>query len=309
MPYGQYRYRRARPAVRPRRRAPARRPVRRKAPARPTRPFKTKVLRVLRTQNELKHRTIVLTQWLEHLPPAPPVTYEAAPIWGGGLASRNPDFIGTEGNGLSWHNLMHAFPIQQGTWQQQRVGNAINPKSFVLSGYITTNVYHNTDNKCVLPFEVHFVAWRTKDDPLGNTNTMLSAPTNMNVPIDGSATRSLYPWNKDQYTIIKHRVWRFKPPSRVQTVEADLEADPQTIQTIANPTAGSSNNPSFQRFRIKMPLKKKLTFNDGVGGNNVCRNEWFGCGFYTIDGNGAVISTAQSRASVYMAGTLFYTDP
>jgi len=264
--------------------------------------FKKRVLKVLNTTNELKIRTIVLSSWTDGS--VSPIDYDHTSIYGGGLAS---GYIGTSGTGWLIPNVLAQIPIIQGTSQQQRVGNSINVKSLNLKGYIAVSPFDGTTNPQHIPFEVHMVIYKKKNDITGSPSTILEYPNNTNGKIDGTAKTSMYPWNKSQYIIKKHRVWRMKPPGAVVSF-----ADTATTEPVMMETNGSSSNPYFVRFSVNVPIAKKLLFNDSANGSYDSKypvNDHFSIGFYVIDGTGQAFSSSRYPAYTYLVSTLRYTDP
>lgn len=219
-----------------------------------------------------------------------------APIKGGGLDSGS--------KGFCIPNLYSVMPLQQGTNNQQRVGNDINVKKLNLRGFIKAEMYSTTNNSS-LPFEVHLILYKAKKDPTGVPNYLKSLQNNTQGPITGQVANDMQPWNHDQYLIKKLRTWKFKsPPYATHTDIAGTSVTQPGF--IFGSEYGSSTNVHFQRFSINVPTPKKLVFKDG---SNVVENDWIGIGLWVQNGDGASIAATQVRASLYMDGAIYYTDP
>lgn len=303
MPYGRYpAYRRR--TVRPRRPATARRTTTRKPPARrKTAPaFRKRVLAVVRTQNEVKERSVVLTAWTDDSGGST-ITYQHANIWGNGLSA---GYLFTSGNGYLIPDLLRTIPVIQGTSNQQRIGNQINVKSLTLRGFLTTTPFSTNFNPTILPFEVHMIVYKRKNDPLGSPAHIKNYTDNTNGGITGTAANSMLPWNTDNYRILKHRVFRMKPPNHTGTFQNSPTLAPVNVQQ-----AGSSNNPMFRRFAVNIPVASKFRYNDPdtVSEQKYPVNDYVSVGFYCISGDGNAFSALSYPAQVYLTATLKYTDP
>jgi len=208
-------------------------------------------------------------------------------IAGGGLSS-------TTAAGLLFSNILSSFAIAQGTEQQQRIGNKIQNCKLQLRGFVEGLTYNAVSNQNPIPFELHMVIYKSKDDPLGNPSNLIQAPSGITIQPDSSVMSSLYPWNRDKYIIKKHKVFRLSGPPVASGTQEYL-----------NPSYNSNKDTWFRRFVVDVPISKTLKFNDGV---STPSNDWFSVGFYLISGDGATLSLTQIKAQVSMDATLTFDD-
>lgn len=191
------------------------------------------------------------------------------------------------------------FSMQQGTNQQQRIGNEIHDCKLQLKGFIHSLPTVNPSNVSAFPFEVHVLVYKNKNDPLGNPDEILQDGNNANIPINGDDSSTLLPWNRKGYTIKKHRVFRMKanPIIAVSTLANAIGVE--------NPTYNGPNAQFFSRFNFDVPIKDKLLFDDaGLFPNN----DWFAIGVYVVNGDGTTLDRTQIRTKLSCSATLRYKD-
>jgi len=218
-------------------------------------------------------------------------------IWGNGLSTVG---IATQ-NGHLIPNLFD-FTISQDVTDAGRVGNEVLTRSCTLRGFIRSEQHNNATNNSTMPFEVHMILYRKKNDILNaDPSTIKQGLANNSVAIDGTAINSLYPWNRDLYTIYTHKVWKMRALPVASTVVTTQTQD----AVVFNPGTGACDNPAFRRFSVKCPCPKKLKFTDGV---YKPVNAHLACGFWVVDGSGQQLATSQKRASVYMDLVYTYSD-
>lgn len=191
--------------------------------------------------------------------------------------------------------------MMQGTTQQQRIGNSIRDCKLNIRGFVHSNPSSDTTNKSAYPFEVHILVWKVHNDPLNNPNEMLNDTDNVNTYITGSATNSLYPFNRKGYTIKKHKVFRMRPNFSVAT----SSSAPSNLLGIVNPNMGSGEAQFYRRFSMDIAMKDKLMFDDQATTPN---NEWIAIGCYVVNGDGVILQQTQQRATISAYATLRYKD-
>ena len=208
--------------------------------------------------------------------------------------------------GMILPNLQDLIPLTQGTTQQTRVGNEITPKTLNVKGLIYSQPFDSKTNNSPLPFEVHLILYKYKQDPITNDPIKIKQlNSDATGPINGSALVDMCPWNKDQYVIYKHRIWRLKP-NPAYTILTDPGTPPALplIDPI-NSSFGSQTNRFFERFSLNIPIPKKFTYGDGL---STPSNFRMGLGMYIINGDGKAVAYNQVRAKVDLRATLYYTD-
>ena len=186
------------------------------------------------------------------------------------------------------------FALARGTEQEQFIGNQISDPVINFRGFVTSKPWSSTNNS-VLPYEFHILVYKNKLSPaVGNPNGILSAPNNELKRITGTASDSMFAWNRDGYVIKKHMVMRMRP--RMKTLSND------SVQN-----GDLSNAPVFRRFGFRVKLKKVLkfpdsqTYPDDPDGN-------VSIGMYVLDGSGNALGSDQSRCTVSLVGALRFKD-
>ena len=189
----------------------------------------------------------------------------------------------------------HFFALSRGTEQEQFIGNQISDPVINFRGFVVSLPYDSTTNNSVLPYEFHILVYKNKLTPaVGNPNGILKEINNQVTRINGTATDSMYAWNRDGYIIKKHMVLRMRP--RMKTLSND------SVQN-----GDLSNAPVFRRFGFRVKLKKVLkfpdsqTYPDDPDGN-------VSIGMYVLDGSGQALASNQSRCSVSLVGALRFKD-
>lgn len=272
MPISTSRYGRKR--MRPTR---AKRTKRRSGKSTPT--FKKKVMAVVRRVAEKKVKVVNIEQ--------------GGSITSGGLVM---DSSGTTTAGYANSLLLGQLALAQGVEQEQRIGNQVSNCKFTISGVVTAQPYDGTSNPNENAFECHLVVYTNKKDTLYNTvNNLKTYPLNVTGPADGSLINTVYPFNRDLYSI--------KAVRKFNMVGFIKPAAPGT-----GPVASSSNQgwgKTMHRFSIDCGIKSKLKYIDG---SNIPSNEWVGVGLYVVNTDGTVEGNTVTRAVVVFDGKLTFTD-
>lgn len=280
MPYAKRRYSKRQPYSRRTAATKIARAYRKKATSKV---FTAKVNRVIARKTETKMRSAQICN--------------NAQVYGAGLSL--PGSLTSYG--LCIANIWHHMTVAQGTSQQQRIGNSINPKSLRLSGVVKSNQFASSTNNSTLGFELHMILYKYKTANTGDPSRIVSLTNNQAGAIDGTAQRSLLPWNKDEYIIKKHRVFKMRcMPVHANIAEVPPSSDPVALAVNPQP----SSYTAFQRFRVTVPTPKVLKFGDGQD----TPHEQCSLGFYVVDGSGNSLAASQTRATVYCDATLRYTD-
>lgn len=203
--------------------------------------------------------------------------------------------------GLVDTNLFSTIALAQGVQQEQRVGNKVDNAYLVITGVIRSDPHDDGRNASNLPFEVHMVAYRRRKSIMNTYDQLKTMPHNTVGPVNHSLINSTYPFNKDSYEILKHRVFKLRP----------LEANISNGDFLVN--GQTSNAPMFRRFKQHLKISKKLLFQDG---NTVPSNTWVGVAFYVINPDGSILhqpgvshpSAYQVRARVTYDASLKFKD-
>ena len=183
--------------------------------------------------------------------------------------------------------------IQQGVGQQQRIGNKINTKGYLLlRGHVlalptssTTNPYAN------MPFYVRIVVWRQKQSLTTNSNTQildngLGAGGN---DFDGTLDDMMVPYNTDRFQIGATRTFMMQPNS--------------TVGTYSSENLGKYPCTKFLKIYVKVP--KVLTFNDASLDPTNAR--WY-VSAGIVNANGDLAINTIARAQITLDVTMKYTD-
>lgn len=246
-----------------------------------------------------------------------------AHIHGGGLSLDT--FDPSLANGFLLPALSSLLTLPQGFTQQTRIGNSITPKGLTVSGLITSMPWQETTNQSLLPFEVHMIMYRSRRDPdHGPPNYLKQLNAGVVGPISGTALNDMAPYNKEGYVILKRRVWRLKPSPAYDLINTTAG---QQLEQV-NPSFGSTSNKYFHRFKLRIPLPKKLMYQDpGITalpdeelnppGNmehvgdfvaTAPTNFRASLGFYIVNGDGNALPQNQVRSKVDLKAALYYTD-
>jgi len=217
-------------------------------------------------------------------------------------------------------NPWASMDIITGSFPWQRQGaEVMNPK-LTLSWTITAAEYDPQNNNQHSDFEVHVLAWKTKgggvsSNPSGRIikipQTAIAANDNAG-PIDpGTDLQGISPFNKDEYVIIFHKVYKFSQQS------PGLSAfNPNTVYS---PALLGSGNVRYVRGSAQIPLPKKLEWTDaGWASANPPAyakqpvNHGFAMGAYVINNDGAVDINATNpqlfRAKMSVQASMTWKD-
>jgi len=250
---------------------------RRTAKSTPT--FKKKVMAVVRRVAEKKVKVVNIEQ--------------GGSITSGGLIM---DSTGGIVNGYVNSLLLGTLALAQGVEQEQRIGNQVSNAKFTISGVVTAQPYDGTTNPNENAFECHIVVFKNKKDTLYNTaNNLKTYPLNVTGPADGSLINTVYPYNRDLYSI--------KSVRKFNMIGFIKPANPG-----AGPVASSTNQgwgKTMHRFSIDCGVNPKLKYIDG---SNIPSNDWVGVGFYVVNTDGTVETNAVTRAVCVFDGKLTFTD-
>jgi len=241
--------------------------------------FEKKVISVIRSQAETKQKTISV--------------FNNTNIYGNGLNGGNTN------GGAQMNNILEGLALTNGDTQDTRNGNSISNCSLSLRGFVESNGYDTTTNPDIMPYECHIVFFKNKagaDEPGATTNfqNFKSLPGNLLGPVDGSIMNSLYPYNKDLYTIKKVKVIKLKgAPYAAQNSNTQLSA------------YNDGNSVQYKRFRVNIPIKKVLKYQDNA---TLPTNDWLSVGCFIIIGSGSIYTGTQTKAAISMDATLRFDD-
>lgn len=189
--------------------------------------------------------------------------------------------------------------MTQGTNQQQMIGNKIQNCKLNIKGFLHSRPFDATSNTNFYPFEVHVLAYKRKDSPANNPDKILQGVNNTNVSIDGGAASSILPFNREGYTIKRHRIFKMKaqPIAAVSTIP--------NVVGVENPSYNAGDYQFFKRFSMNIPIKSTLLFDDATLSP---KNDWCCFAVYIINGDGLTLLNAQQRCTVSAIATLTYKD-
>lgn len=183
--------------------------------------------------------------------------------------------------------------IQQGTGQQQRIGNRISTSGyFMVRGHVLalptaalTNPYNN------VPFYVKIVVWRQKPSmtTVSNTEIMDDGLTAGGVNFDGTLDDLMVPFNKDKFLIGATRTFMLQPNASTGTYSNE----------------NISKYPVSKFFKLRVPIPKTLSYNDVSADPTNCR--WYlSAGIVNCDGALAINTIA--RAQITSEAVFRYKD-
>jgi len=198
--------------------------------------------------------------------------------------------------------LNSVFTIQQGTAQDERIGNEINLKKWVLKFTITPTMGANsyiTSPQLLVDF---YIAYRKDGQPITLPIAGFFQNGSSSITPTGVITERLYPINRDVY----HITYRKKFKVGISDEDAYY-----------NPYAGFANNdfPMIQQFSLDLCKhgfkSKKVRYNDSaltVQDNKINALYYF---FLIYNANGYPLSTSAVGVSTYdfsMVNSIAYTD-
>jgi len=189
--------------------------------------------------------------------------------------------------------------MKQGVSQQQMIGNKITDCRLNIKGYINTNPANITSNSSPFPYEVHVLVYKRKDSAANNPEKLMQYPNNTNGLLTGDAGTSMLSFNREGYTIKKHRIFKMKAGPNVATSTA------ANAIGLENPSYNSADYQFFKRFSMNIPIKKTLLFDDATLSP---KNEWCCFAVYIINGDGQTLLNVQQRANISAVATLRYKD-
>lgn len=252
--------------------------------------FKKAVKSVLNTQIETKFKS--------H-------SYTTDFVYGAGLnfASMNQ----AHQKGLFYNNVMSDLHIGKGTQSNERVGSIITPVYMKIDGYVVTQDYISDSgsgtglfNECTIPYDVKIMVLKFKPSmanpeyPSGLNillnNSAATGTPQTDVQIDGTVGTEMLPL-AHTYKCLASRRLRMRPPMSGTT---DHTINMQT-----------SNAPYYRRFRMYVPMPKRLVYEPGVNRPTNC---WFSLAAYILDGTGSAIHQQQVRCKLYARASLAYKD-
>lgn len=216
---------------------------------------------------------------------------EGTAIPGAGLNAPQQDHSGLKVSNILSHSFLN---IEQGTGTNERIGNKISNCKLKLRGYVLANQQSAID----LPFYVHVLAYKKKNDPSGDNTELICTP-NMHVGgISHELRDQLMPWNKAAYEIKVHRVFKLRPPP-TNSGDTDVFFNPQT-----------SNDPICRKFNIDLPIASMLKYDNqsSQAGAQTPNNDWLCVSAYVNLADGAALSHNQSAAKIYADATFRFTD-
>jgi len=205
---------------------------------------------------------------------------------GGGLGNSGSGF------GLNVNNLLSVMALDQGIEQEQRIGNKVTNAKLLIRGFAQTlTVSPSNPNTC--PYELHMLIYKNKIDGFNNDiQNIKQLPGNNTGNIDGSVMNTCFPYNRDSYTILGERIFRFN------------QIDLVTAPSLSNQESRATY---YRRFTVNIPIKSTLLFRDGAV-NTDPTNEYVGVGFYWINGDASNAPSAESRCAITCDAQLSFKD-
>lgn len=161
-----------------------------------------------------------------------------------------------------WNAASSIIPtINQGTGDQQRVGNDIEPVGkLMVKGYVYALPVNSTNNAYVnTPFYVRIVIWRQKMDLTANNNMQILDDnlTDQGRAFDGTLDDLQQYYNKEKYEIGATKTFLLQPNASIGGV-TNTETGPY---------------PCSKQFTLYARLPKKIKYNDSSTAVSNC--SWF----------------------------------
>jgi len=188
-------------------------------------------------------------------------------------------------------------PVTTGDDDWQRIGNVIQPTNLTtkiqcaLGGTASTRVY----------VDFWFLHSKGVKDPKNTGQVAIQELMNdgagLNVPYDGTSYTAMMPINKSNFTVISHKRIMLKKGNN----------DNNTLYS-GGSTPAIESSPSFKSFSVKIPLPKKLTYenkNDYTATNSF---PFLVVGFYAADQFGDIVLTPALPLYVQAQSHLSYKD-
>lgn len=261
--------------------------TRRRVPARKKVPY---TLRRQIKQITLKNQETKIKTW-QLFDGQEPINYGLRLGGSGNLGLLRPNVFGSP-----------VFIMNQGTNQQERVGNVINNCYLTVSGYVYSLPVDPSSNFSPFPFTVKVIFYKCKNDPNGGPNEMLQYPDNTNGPFLGDTSTLTFPYNKKSYTVKKVLNLRMKS-NPILAVSSQANA-----VGVENPSWNGSADQAYRLFSCSIPIKRSLQFDDT---GTSPQNEWLAVGVSVHNGDGSVITpqgNQQRRCRITAYATLRYKD-
>ncbi len=189
--------------------------------------------------------------------------------------------------------------MTQGVSQQQMIGNKITDCKLNIKGFININPASAVSNSSPYPFEVHLLVYKRKDSAANNPDKLMQYPNNTNGVLTGDAGTSMLSFNREGYTIKKHRIFKMRAGPNVAT-----STIPNAVG-LENPSFNAGDYQFFKRFSMNIPINKTLLFDDSTLSP---KNEWCCFAVYIINGDGQTLLNVQQRANVTAIATMRYKD-
>lgn len=219
--------------------------------------------------------------------------FNKAPIEGSGC-----DWDGitaTATNGLiylSVGNTGFLPTIKSGTAESQRVANKVQPRRLSIRGTIQTTAGTTGQS----PFYVHMFIYHRKGNIFNGDTLQLLENAGGGLPFDGTLQRSLYPINRNSYTIIKHKVFKMQ-------IAYSFAVTPNTSSD------GWGNGFKMSHtFNIPLPVNATWKYNDGL--TDTPTNQNYYVFFATVNADDTInpVAPLSARATVNMQSVLYYED-
>jgi len=189
-------------------------------------------------------------------------------------------------------------PVAQGTDDHQRIGDQISPTSLTVKGNISLSRELTFSTQLIA--DIYFLTSKqVKSETVYGgvpiTSMFIDAGGGL-ASYDGTVRNSQLPLNQDDFTLIKHKRFKFEKPS------------------------GSLNNAAFSNvgaqslgigcydWTVKVPLPKTLKY--ATAANTVPQNAYpfMVIGYHFADDNGMTVQTGTRLVSCTAQSTLYYKD-
>lgn len=179
---------------------------------------------------------------------------------GGVCQQLDPDLNIVQCGLVNTNTNISAFRVAQGLERCNRVGAEITKVACTLRGWVYALPFNASTNANQTPFDVYMVIYRNKLDPY-----ITAYPENMKLgqsnddarpyELDGNLQNFMLPWNREKYTILRHKkIATFRPQPYATGPGLTSSFNPQT-----------ATGAYFKQFSCKLPCPRKIKFQSLVG--------------------------------------------
>jgi len=188
-------------------------------------------------------------------------------------------------------------PITQGTDDHQRIGDQISPVSLTVKGTVALNP--ELISSTIITADVYFLTSKQVKSELvygGVPITSMFIDSGGGLAsYDGTVRNTQLPLNQDDFTLIKHKRFKFEKPIQIPNNYQQAGTGVDSLAVMA------------KTFSVKIPLPKTLKY--ATAANSVPQNAYpfMVVGWHFGDANGMSVGNSRD-IGVTAKSTLYYKD-